>query len=353
MNGSQAVEGAVAEIGQVAIEFQVLGRPGRDNALWVRVDSGQAQHRLLFDCGEGCLPAVGRSEILGIDHLFLSHFHLDHVCGFDGLFRRVYNRESKPMGVWGPRGTVELMHHRFLSFWWNLHEGQSGEWVVRDVNPGGKAEGGRFLVREGFGRRHPLEDVAGLGPSEILRAPDYSVEAMVLEHHGPSVGYLVREPDRVHVRAERLVELQLRPGPWIKQLKEGSLAEEVISGDGRRWPADALKGELLVESEGESIAYLTDFLLDDAARERLVPWLQGVGTVVCECQYRHSDRALAVRNCHATARSVGRLGRDAGVGRLILMHLSERYSEREWSGLLREAQQGFPGAEFPSGWEIG
>lgn len=345
--------GCTGDIADVAIEFQVLGRAGRDNALWVKVDSGQAQHRLLFDCGEGCLPAVGRAELLNIDHLFLSHFHLDHVCGFDGLFRRVYNRESKPVSVWGPSGTVALMHHRFLSFWWNLHEGQGGEWVVRDVNLEGVGEGGRFFVREGFVRRHPVEQRSELVAPAILREPDYSVEALVLEHHGPSVGYLVREADRVHVRAERLAELQLPPGPWIKLLKEGSLDHEVTGRDGVRWTPAALSSELLVETPGDSIAYLTDFLLDDPARRRLIPWLNGVGTLVCESQYRHSDRELAQRNCHATARSVGRLARDAAVGKLILMHLSERYSEREWGGLLREARQAFPGAEFPPGWEIG
>lgn len=343
---------------QVALEFQVLGRPGRDNALWVKVDSGQAQHRLLFDCGEGCLPAVGRSELLALDHLFISHFHLDHICGFDGLFRRIYNRESKPAGVWGPAGTVDLMHHRFRSFWWNLHEGQGGEWEVRDIGPEGVAMAVRFLTREGFSRRHPMEPASSLptpepGPARILATADFSVEAMVLEHHGPSVAYLVREPVRQHVRAERLAELGLRPGPWLRALKDGCLEEDVAAENGTRWTAGALREELLWETKGDSLAYLTDFLLDEPARRRLVPWLRGVGTMVCESQYRHADAELAQRHCHATARSVARLAKDSGVDRLILMHLSERYSEREWLGLLREARKVFPKAEFPANWEIG
>lgn len=337
----------------MALAFQILGRPGRDNALWVKVDTGQAQHRLLFDCGEGCLFAVGRTELLGLDHLFFSHFHLDHVCGFDGLFRRVYNRESKPVGVWGPAGTVDLMQHRFRSFWWNLHEGQGGQWDVRDVGPEGVTAAASFLTREAFAYGHPLETPAGPEGGAILRQEDFSVEAMVLEHHGPSIAYLVREPRRVHVRADRLEELGLRAGPWVKRLKDGTLESEVEASDGVLWTAEALRRELLWESRGESVAYLTDFLLDDAARARLTPWLRSVGTLVCESQYRHADRDLARKNCHATARGVARLARDAEVERLILMHLSERYSERDWAGMLREARQVFPGTDFPPGWEIG
>jgi ribonuclease Z len=42
----------------MTLSFQVLGDAGRDNALLVKVDSGQAVSRLLFDCGDGCLSRL-------------------------------------------------------------------------------------------------------------------------------------------------------------------------------------------------------------------------------------------------------------------------------------------------------
>ena len=42
----------------MAIKFEVLGNPGRDNAVYAQVDSGQAVTRLLFDCGYGCLDSM-------------------------------------------------------------------------------------------------------------------------------------------------------------------------------------------------------------------------------------------------------------------------------------------------------
>jgi ribonuclease Z len=58
----------------MAINYQVLGEPGRDNALLVTVDSGQSQHRLLFDCGEGCLSKIPISQIQAIEAAFFRIF---------------------------------------------------------------------------------------------------------------------------------------------------------------------------------------------------------------------------------------------------------------------------------------
>ncbi|MGZ3675881.1 MAG: MBL fold metallo-hydrolase, partial [Ktedonobacterales bacterium] len=75
----------------MSIDFHILGDPGRDNALFVRVQTGQALHRLLFDCGEGCLSALPVAEVQAVDHLCFSHLHMDHIGGFDSFFRVTYN----------------------------------------------------------------------------------------------------------------------------------------------------------------------------------------------------------------------------------------------------------------------
>ncbi len=135
------------------IEFQVLGEAGYDNALFVRVASGQAIHRLLFDCGEGCLDGLSVAESHAIDHLLFSHLHMDHVGGFDGFFRCTYNRTAKPNHVWGPPRTGEILHHRFRGFLWNLHEGQAVAWRVHDLYPG-RIETRRLELAEAFAHAH-------------------------------------------------------------------------------------------------------------------------------------------------------------------------------------------------------
>ena len=109
---------------------------------------------------------------------------------------------------------------------------------------------------------------------------------------------------------------------------------------------------LLTETVGDSVAYLTDFLLDEAATDSLAVALRGVGAVVCESQYLHADADLARRNYHMTSTQVAMLAKRAGVDQLVLFHLSDRYQRDEWQQMLREAQAIFPATTFPSHWPI-
>jgi ribonuclease Z len=88
----------------MSISHQILGQPGRDNALFVEINTGQSIHRLQFDCGEACLRDLPVSQIQAIDALLFSHFHIDHVAGFDAFLRSNYDRADRPVSIWGPAG---------------------------------------------------------------------------------------------------------------------------------------------------------------------------------------------------------------------------------------------------------
>jgi ribonuclease Z len=329
----------------MTLSFRVLGDAGRDNALLVSVDNGQAVSRLLFDCGQGCLDTVPFADVRAIDHLCFSHPHMDHVAGFDAFFRCTYDRSDRPNHVWGPPHTAEILHHRFQGFLWNLVGGQQVAWHVHDLHPD-RVESWRFELAEAFALRHAD------GTEAALAGPGYTVEWLLMDHGTPSVAYVVRETPRLNVDTARLATLGLRPGPWLQRVR-GPQADEkeevVVQGTARR--VRELQEALRVVTPGDSVAYLTDFLLDEAALERLTPALKGVGTVVCESQYRHADAELARRNYHMTATQVASLARRAGVGRLILFHLSDRYQPEEWGELLAEARAVFPNTAFPEHWE--
>src|SRR4051812_31351602 len=119
----------------MGLQHQVLGEPGRDNALLVRASTGQANWRLLFDCGEGCLSALSAAEIRAVDALFFSHLHIDHIAGFDAFLRLNFARPDAPVRVYGPAGTARAIGHRLLGVTWNLVAGQLGEFLVTDVEP--------------------------------------------------------------------------------------------------------------------------------------------------------------------------------------------------------------------------
>jgi ribonuclease Z len=183
------------------LSYQVLGRPGTDNALFVKLDTGQAQTRFLFDCGDGCPHQLPGGELREVDHLFFSHLHMDHVAGFDLFFRLNYGRVAKGNHVWVPHGSGDAIGHRFRGFLWNLLDPtQDGEWLVHEIGPDA-VRARKYLVKEAFRTAHPQPD-RPRGDDPIIAGDGWTVEAVLLDHGTPSVGYVVREAVRVNVDAE-------------------------------------------------------------------------------------------------------------------------------------------------------
>ena len=375
----------------MSLVHQVLGAPGQDNLLRVDVNAGSHTSRLQFDCGDRCLDALTPGVIKATEHLFFSHLHMDHVGGFDAFFRSNFERAGRAVNVWGPPGTAAILHHRFRGFWWNIVNDVPGTWIVHDVYPE-RVLPHRFEAREAFAESHALEPFPHDGA--ILRTATYSVEVAALPHHGTSLAYLVREAPRVAVDRERLVMLGLTPGPWLRTLKAlatgepstavasatvpatgatgsagsaGSAGGDSADGKGssalgaaRRWieidgarhDADRLARTLLTASARESVAYVTDFLLDDETFARLSVWLADIDTLVCESQYHPDETALATRNHHATIDRVAALARAARVKRLVPFHLSERYDIDDRDAMLALAKAVFPASDYPPHWRL-
>lgn len=280
----------------MGLTHRVLGGMGRDNALLVTIGDGQTPRRLLFDCGEGCLAELAGDEIRAIDHLFFSHLHLDHVAGFDGFFRRTFDRTQPANHVWGPPDTARILQHRFRGFLWNLHHGLDASWRVHEAHPG-EVRTSRFELREAFAVEHDEGRRPG-GPT-ILTGEGFTVEAVALDHRTTVLGYVARD-----------------------------------------------RG-------GEGIAYLADCLLDEAALALLTTALRGCRTVVCAAPYGQADLATASRTGHQTAAQAAELARRTGADELVLVHLSDRYDRARWLELLAEARAVFPETRFPEHWRAG
>jgi len=333
----------------VSIQYHVLGGPGRDNALLALVCTGQAVHRLLFDCGDGVLAGLPFAEIQRIDYLFFSHLHMDHVGGFDSFFRCTYNRTAKPNLVWGPARTGEIMQLRFRGFLWNLYQDKEATWRVADVAEE-RVTWTRFELAEAFANAYPEDETEFTGL--LIDHADFTVQAIRLEHLTPVLGFVAREAPRLNIDVTRLAELGLRPGPWLKEVKAAPPEQTHLEVEGKAYALDELRANLLRETPGDSVAYLTDFLLDKAAYKRLLPALAGVRTLVCESAYREAELELARKNYHLTTRQAARLAKEAGVGKLVLMHISDRYPMEEWGEMLGEAREVFPNTTFPTSWGI-
>ena len=329
------------------LDVRILGFPPSDNALMVVADSGRSRTRMMFDCGADTLAGVPQGEVQGIAHLFLTHLHMDHVSGFDSFFRPNFQRSNMENHIWGPAGTAKIMSHRFQGFWWSHAPELSATWFVHDVDAS-TVRTWRFEAGEAFAVMHEAGERAHDGI--VLETPQASVEALALVHHGLCLGYVVREKERQSVDPAALAAAGLKPGPWMAQLKEPESTSITI--DGESHDAAGLRAKILRTTTGDSFAFLTDFLADEAQRERIAPRLAGVDTLYAEAQYAIEDGALALKYHHSTVDQIAELARMAGVGRYVLIHLSRRYRPEQWKEMRDCARAIFPNSDFIPEWGL-
>jgi ribonuclease Z len=334
----------------VSISYKILGQPGRDNALYVEVNTGQSIHRLQFDCGEGCLRDLPIAQIQAIDALLFSHFHIDHVAGFDSFLRSTYDRADRPVDIWGPAVATEIIHHRLQGVTWNLVEDEPGEFVVTDIHAD-RLVSSEFLARERFVTAHSCGERSFTGT--VIDHADFSVVACLMDHGTPSVAYCVREKPRSNIDTAALAQLGLGPGAWLKQVKDPTADPQMeIQIQERRFRVGDLRDQLLRTTPGESIAYLTDFRLTTESEDKLVEMLAGCMTIVCENNFRNAELPSAERTFHMVSSDVARLAASVKPQKLFLFHLSDRYTPAEWQEQLEEVRVVFPETYFPDSWKI-
>jgi len=87
---------------------------GERNSAGYFVDTGDA--RVMFDCGAGAVHALARFKLPWetLSHVFLSHFHVDHIGELAPLmfaFRHgMKTKRTSPLTLIGPRGLERVIH---------------------------------------------------------------------------------------------------------------------------------------------------------------------------------------------------------------------------------------------------
>jgi ribonuclease Z len=179
--------------------------------------------------------------------------------------------------------------------------------------------------------RFPVE-IVEVKPGERLARDGYALEAFPTEHRADTIGWaLVEEPRLGRFDPARAQALGVPEGPMWGRIHKG---ESVQLPDGRTVsPADLVGSP----RPGRRFVYSGDTrpcaTLLEAAR--------GADLLVHEATFAAEEQARAVETGHSTAAEAAGLAREAGVRRLVLTHISARYT-RDAPELLEEARAVFP-----------
>jgi ribonuclease Z len=237
-----------------------------------------------------------------LNDVFFTHFHGDHFLGVIGLVRTLgLDRREAPLRLFGPRGAKKVL-------------GAAIELGVERVP-------------------FPVE-ITELKAGEAVARDGYRIEAFATEHGGggSAIGYALREAERPgRFDPEKAKAAGVPEGPLWGKLQRG---ETVPLPDGRTVAPDGIVG-------GSRPGRLVVLTGDTRPCASVVDAASGADLLVHEATFGEEEKERAKDTQHATAREAAQVALAARVRRLILTHVSARYSMSA-DDLVKEAKEVFP-----------
>ncbi|MFN2145605.1 MAG: ribonuclease Z [Anaerolineales bacterium] len=262
------------------------------------------EFRFLIDCGEGTQRQILKSGIgfKRLNNILITHGHLDHILGLAGLFSTLSRWETiEDITIHGGKYALERIH--------NLLYG------VQIVHP----------------KKSQIEiKFDEIDPGVIFDEETFKITAFPVYHRGPDCfGYLFEEKPRRPFLSEKADALGVPFGPQRRDLVNG---QQITLADGRTIYPEEVLGP---EKAGTKFVHVGD----TGRTDNILEYCQGADTLVIEATYLQEEAEMAEQFAHLTAAQAATLAKEAGVGHLILTHLSRRYRERD---VYQEAQEIFP-----------
>ena len=97
------------------MKLRVLGCSGGIGGRHLRTTSLLVDNDILIDAGTG-VGDVSLPELMLIDHIFVTHSHLDHVCSIPFLVDTVGGMRNKPLIVHATEPTLEIIRNHIFNW---------------------------------------------------------------------------------------------------------------------------------------------------------------------------------------------------------------------------------------------
>ena len=97
------------------MRLRVLGCSGGIGGRHLRTTSFLLDSDILIDAGTG-VGDLSLAELSLVDHIFITHSHLDHVTSIAFLVDTVGGMRSKPVTVYATRATIEILRNHIFNW---------------------------------------------------------------------------------------------------------------------------------------------------------------------------------------------------------------------------------------------
>ncbi len=259
----------------------------------------------LFDCGEATQISLKKLNLRwkNISTIFISHTHADHVTGLPGILMLSSQVDrTEPLYIIGPPKIKEFVETsiKVLDMYINY------EIIVQEINE----------------------------PGVVMRGENFTVEAFQLDHTKPCYGYKLTEDPRPGIfHPEKARELGIPMGSLWSELQHG---QTITMEDGRCVTPDMVLGG---PRKGRKFSFVTDTL----ALPSIADEVRDSDLFICEGMFEDELADSAHEKKHMTAVEAAGLALKAGgIKQMGLIHYSPRYTDKELTLLLDQAQKVFP-----------
>ncbi|HTJ96902.1 MAG TPA: 3',5'-cyclic-nucleotide phosphodiesterase, partial [Rhodocyclaceae bacterium] len=97
------------------MKIRILGCSGGIGGRNLRTTSMLVDHDVLVDCGTG-VADLSIAELAQIDHVFITHSHLDHIACLPLLIDTVGDMRQKPLTVHATDATLEILRSHIFNW---------------------------------------------------------------------------------------------------------------------------------------------------------------------------------------------------------------------------------------------
>jgi len=241
---------------------------------------------ILFDCGEGTQRQIRIAKLspMKISTILITHWHGDHVLGLAGLLESFYMAgRTKPLEIYGPRGTKEHFAHMVKA----------------------------FGIKAGY--KISINEVLANKPKKVKETVDYEIWAARVKHTVPCLAWSWVQKPKIKINKEYIQRFGLKAHPILKKLQQG---EDIV------WKGKTIKAkDATFIKEGVKITYIVDTLPVENA-ELLA---KDSDFLICEATFTQEFKDVAAERGHMTAKQTAKLAKKAKVKQLIITHFSQRF----------------------------